>query len=123
MKKGALTALLVLVFTTSAFSADIIVSWRASTGATGYIIEASMDNGTTWTTKKDIGAIVPVDYVAGTSHILLCSYTWTGLPDTGLVLIRVIAYNSIGQACRTEAGSWFNKAWSAPDAPTGVGIQ
>lgn len=106
-----------------ASAADILVSWNTSQGATGYILEASTDNGATWSTKKDVGQITPKTYTSGSETLSLCSYTWTGLPDTGLVLIRVKAYNDYGTTTNTRAGSWFNKAWQAPAEAKGVGIQ
>ena len=106
-----------------ASAADVGVSWKASEGATGYILEASTDNGLTWATSIDVGAVQAVDYISGENHLLLCSYTWAGLPDTGLVLVRVTAYNAYGATINTSSGAWFNKAWVSPPAATGIGVQ
>ncbi len=111
-----------LVYAITLFAADILVTWNASAGATGYKLEYSIDNGGTWSTPLDIGMVQPIDYVSGTTHFLLCSYNWIGLPDTGLVLVRVTAYNAVGPITRTDAGAWFNKSWAPPIAPKGVGI-
>ncbi len=105
------------------FAADVPVTWIAAAGASGYKLEYSIDNGGTWSAPKDVGMITPVDYVAGGVHLLICSYTWTGLPDAGLVLIRATAYNSVGNATNTGAGAWFNKSWAPPPMPTGTGVK
>jgi hypothetical protein len=127
MKKRILVGFILLcaVFMGPArsYGADISVTWLAATGASGYRLEYSSDNGAGWQTPKDIGMITPVDYTAtGGVHLMLCAYTWTGLPDTGLILIRVTAYNASGAATRTDAGAWYNKGWLPPIAPKGVGI-
>ena len=119
----SLAIIMLILVTGPAFTADMTVIWKASAGATGYELEYSANNGTTWSTPKEIGAITPVDYVSGSTHLLLCSYLWTGLPDAGLILIRVTAYNSVGKACRVDAGAWFNKSWSLPALPAGAGVQ
>jgi len=105
-------------------AADINVTWTASPGNPGYKMEYSTDNGTTWSAPKDVGQITPVDYVtASGTHLLVCTYLWKGLPDNGLIIIRVSAYNAVGLATRTDAGAWYNKSWSIPAIPGGVGIQ
>ena len=114
--------LIVLGMIAFAHAADVQISWMASDGATGYILEASVDNGQSWSLSVDTGLIAPINYTAGTVTLSLCYYAWTGLPDAGLVLIRVTAYNSFGQTINTSSGAWINKTWVSPPMPSGVGV-
>lgn len=114
----------ILVFGMIAFvyGADAQISWKASVGATGYILESTTDDGQTWNLIADVGNIVPTVYTAGTETLSLCYYTWVGIPETGLVLIRVTAYNAYGQTINTSSGAWINRSWVSPPASTGVGV-
>lgn len=92
-----------------AYAADLTLRWDASADATGYKIYQSTDSGATWDAGTDVGNVT--------------EYTITGVPDSGLVLFRVAAYNSQGEAVRLEAGAWYNGDWKPPKAAGGLGIQ
>lgn len=99
----------------SAHAADCGFEWKASAGATGYWLEYSLDQGATWTGRKATGSLVPnaLGYV---------SWTYTGVPETGLVLFRVAATNATSTAIRLEAGAWYHHAWRPLPTPSGAGI-
>jgi hypothetical protein len=101
-------AVLVLTFAVTAHAADVTLKWDAADGATGYILEMSTDNGTTWVNPIDVGNVT--------------TYQVTGVPDSGMVLFRNTAYNTVGQTVRYEAGAWFNGDWKQPSQP-GLGVQ
>jgi F0F1-type ATP synthase membrane subunit a len=90
-------------------AADVPLAWDAATGATSYKLQMSLDQGVTWPQEKTV--------TTGTT------YTWVGVPDTGLVLFRAISVNSQGVAMRTEAGAWYNGTWRLPTAPGGLGAK
>lgn len=100
----------------AAWAADCQFSWKASTGATGYEIEYSADQGVTWTGKKATGPLTPD--AAGD-----VTYTYTGVPETGLILFRVSAVNATERAVRLEAGAWYNHRWKPMGPPSGSGIR
>lgn len=92
-----------------AMAADVTLKWDAASGATSYKIQMSTDQGATWPTERTVAT--------GTT------YTWTGAPDTGLLLFRAVSINAQGAAIRTEAGVWFNNGWKLPVQPGGLGAQ
>ena len=99
--------LAVLLFAIPCFAADVTVNWDMSDGAVGYKVYQSVDTGQTW---NEVG-----DVVANTAPLVV--------PDSGLVLFRVSAYNNQGEAIRCDAGAWYNGDWTPPAQPTGTGIQ
>lgn len=105
-----LLAVIMLLPGAVAFAADVPLKWDVATGATGYKIQMSTDNGATWPTSRVV--------TGGTTT----SYTWTGAPETGLVMFRVTATNAQGEAIRTDAGCWFNKGWQLPQMAGGLGV-
>lgn len=106
MKK--LIVVLVVLFATSVWAADVSLKWDPSTGAAGYKVYKSVDNGLTWDAGIDAGAAT--------------SFVAAGVPDSGLVLFRVSAYNARGEAIRSWSGAWFCGDWRL-DSPAGVGIE
>lgn len=90
-------------------AADVTLRWNAADGATGYILEMSTDNGTTWTNQTDVGNVT--------------TYVWAGVPDTGMIFFRAVSYNASAQSTRYEAGAWYNGDWKPPGEPGGVGIE
>jgi len=104
-----LVFLLTLAIASVAYSADLNLSWDPSTGATGYKVYMSTDQGTTWDAGIDVG--------------LVTAYTYLAVPDSGLVLFRVESYNANGNALRSDAGAWYNGDWVPPTAPSGSGIE
>ena len=107
------TILFVIVFmfiSCTIFAADINMKWAVSTGADGYNIEQSTDLGVTWLgiKKVDGGDVLS---------------TTVNVPDDGLVLLRLNAYNNIGTTWRLDAGAWYNGLWKPLEAPSGAGIR
>lgn len=98
---------IVLMFPVAAMCADVQMKWDAAPGATSYKIQMSTDSGSTWPTERTVAT--------GTT------FTWTGAPDTGLVLFRAVSVNAQGQEIRTDAGAWFNKSWQLPTRVGGLG--
>lgn len=109
MKRFLMVLVLVFGLCTVSQAADISFKWDASTGATGYKIYRSVDNGATWTMVKDVGLVTEI--------------TLTAQPDTGLVIYRVSAYNTVGESVRHWSGAWYNKSWEPPGQPAGAGIR
>ncbi|MCP3680263.1 MAG: hypothetical protein GY782_08460 [Gammaproteobacteria bacterium] len=110
--KNLLILLFLVVITLlplNANSEDINLRWDASTNAIGYNIQMSTDTGLTWQTPIDVGNVL--------------TYTYVGVPDTGLVFFRVSAYNSIGENINTTKGAWFNADWTEPNEAVGLGAQ
>jgi hypothetical protein len=92
-----------------ALAADVTLQWDAANGATGYEISYSTDNGANWSTPIDVG------------NVTTC--TMTDIPETGLVIIKVGAYNDAGQRTYREwAGAWYNHLWKPAEEPGGIGI-
>lgn len=106
MKK--LIILLIVLFATSVWAADVTMSWDASEGATGYKIYQTVDNGLTWDAGTDVGNVT--------------QYTVINVPDSGLVLFKVSAYNTQNESIRSWSGAWYNGDWKL-DSPSGAGIE
>lgn len=98
-----------------AWAADCQFVWKAVSGATGYELEYSTDQGATWTGRKATGALTP----DANGDVI---WTYTGVPETGLVLFRVSATNATGRATRLEYGAWYNHKWKPMASPAGGGI-
>lgn len=97
-----------LLSVNTVFGADILISWDVAQGVDGYSLVQSVDNGTTWSTPQDVGSVTTATYT---------------VPDSGLVLIRVGAYNSAGITWRLDAGIFYNGDWKPLLPPSGVGVQ
>ena len=108
MKKVIFTIILLIVFAIPTYAANVNLTWDGSTGATGYNVYMSTDNGTSWCTPQDVGNVV--------------IYTYTGVPDTGLVLFRISAYNTQGEYIRYWSGAWYCEDWKPILSPSGAGI-
>lgn len=93
----------------AAGAADVSMVWDPAPGAASYKIQMSTDQGATWPTERIVAT--------GTA------YTWTGAPDTGLLLFRAVSVNTQGSAIRTEAGVWFNGSWKLPAQTGGFGVK
>jgi len=100
-----LTALM-LIFAVNCLAADVLLKWDAAQYATGYKLYISADNGVTWDAGIDVGNVT--------------QYTYLGVPDTGLQLFRVSAYNQYGETITAWAGSWFNGDWIPPTEALGL---
>ena len=90
-------------------AADVTLKWDPVTGATGYRVYQSLDNGTTWSASVDVGNVT--------------QRVFTGVSETAMVLFRVSAYNAVGEAVRFEAGAWYDFRKKPPGSPSGAGIQ
>ena len=108
MRKLLMTIACVLLVSTAS-AADIHLKWDPSTGATGYKLYMSTDNGQTWDAGSDVGNVTEV-----------AAFT---VPDDQLVLIRVSAYNAQGESIRYDAGVFYNSSWKVPSQPSGAGIE
>jgi len=109
MRRVLITMMLLIGLTTACYAADLNLAWDASVNATGYKLQISTDMGATWGEIRDAGTAL--------------TYTWVGAPDTGMVLIRVGAYNAIGEAWNTTKGVFFNALWDTPAPAVGLGVQ
>ena len=104
MKRLIAFSLLTLIsFGVSA--ADIPLSWDADPRATEYRVEQSVDEGATWV-------------LVVTSPTL--PITVTGVPDSGLVLLRACASGATSDVCRDEVGFFYNGDWLPLSAPTNM---
>ena len=101
--------LIMMIVASIAHSADVNLSWDASAGATGYKVYMSTDQGLTWGGVQDVGNVIV--------------YTYLAIPNTGLILFRVSAYNAQDENIRTDAGAWYNGDWVPPVVPSGIGIE
>lgn len=88
-----------------AYAGQITLSWKASDGATGYRIYASLDYGNTWLLVTDL------------SDQPLPTSTSIDAPEGRLVLYRVAAYNATGEVTPYIQGAWYNSAL-LPGTPT-----
>lgn len=98
-----------ILLTTACYAADNNLAWDAVAGATGYKLQISTDGGATWGATRDAGANT--------------TFTWTGTPDTGLILWRVAAYNATGESWQTKQGAWYCGTWTLPPQATGLGVK
>lgn len=109
MKKVLLAILAIIIFALPAFGADVSLKWDAVGGeVTGYNLYMSTDQGVTWLPPVHVGNIT--------------EYTYTGVPDTGLCLFRVAAYNVYGETVQTAWGVWYCGDWLPPLAAKGLTI-
>ena len=108
MKKVIVYAMaMMLLAISSASAATLPAKWDAVPGATGYRVYMSIDLGKTWVKiDKDI---------TGTT------LTISNVPDTGLVLFRVGAFDTNGEAITMECGSWYNGSWKLLGNPYYLG--
>lgn len=81
------------ILPTLAYAGQLEISWQAVSGATGYKLSQSIDQGTTWTQIGDVTTI----------------QTTITVPDDKLVLIRVSAYNTAGESIRLTSGIWYDR--------------
>ena len=103
------TFTIILFWGYTVFAQDINLKWDASTGATGYNIYMSTDDGISWCTPQDAGDAV--------------TYTYLGVPATGLILFRVSAYNTQGEYIRYWSGAWYCEDWKPLQSPAGAGVK
>jgi hypothetical protein len=100
---------MILLLPALAIGADVSHKWDAVVNADGYRLYQSIDNGITWAQS---GA----DAVNTTATAL-------NVPDSGLVLFKVSAFNAVGETIREWSGSWYNGDWKPVNSPSGNGIE
>ncbi len=109
-----LTAVVVTVLATlavaSSEAADVKLRWDPVSGADSYHLYASEDTGANW---------VEVGSVAGDTT----RTTITGVREDALVLVRVSAKSSKGEAVRTWSGAWYDHRLRPLSTPGGGGIE
>lgn len=103
------SVVLIVLFASISLAADVSLKWDASTGATGYKIQKSVDLGVTWSTAIDVGNVI--------------TYTYTNVEENVLVIFRASAYNAVGESVRTWSGAWFDSRKKPVATPSGQGIQ
>ena len=103
----ALTVLFLLVAGCEA--ADVHLRWDAVDGATGYHAFMSVDTGLTW---SQVGG----DITSGTEVVV------SDVPDNGLILFKVSAYNSNSESIREWSGAWYWGDLKPIQSPSGHGI-
>lgn len=114
MKKQIFTTIVVClcVLALVGFSraAEITVGWDANpeSDVVGYRVYQSTDIGLSWTLVADVNATTT---------------TLSNVPDSGLILFRVSAYDGQSEAIRYDAGAWFNSDWQPLSSPKSSGIE
>ena len=104
-----LFAVLVMVFATAVGAVDVTLRFDPVVGATDYRIEHSTDVGATWPGSQLTGG--------------LTTYTYTGVPEGGLVLFRVASINAVTEATRLHSGFWYDYRNLPLDSPSFTGIE
>ena len=87
---------------------DLEMAWNASANADSYKLYMSTDLGQSWSVGVDVGNVL--------------TYVYPAVPDTGMVLFRVSAYNSQGEAVSYDRGAWYNRDFAPPAPAAGFGI-
>lgn len=109
MKKILAIIFLLTLLYTPCLAVDLNLEWDPGEGAAGYKLYMSSDLGVTWSAPVDVGNVL--------------TYTYSGVPDSGLILFRASSYNSSGESIRYEAGVWYNGSWKPPINPGGFGVK
>ncbi len=109
MKKIILLAIALMFISISAFAADVTLQWDAVIGATGYKIYISIDNGVTWPTVKDVGAVT--------------TYVWIGVPDNVMVHFKSSAYKTGSETVAHWMGAWWDSRLMPLAGPTRMGAR
>jgi hypothetical protein len=97
-----------LFMATSAFAADVKLSWEPVLDAAGYRILMSLDQGVTWQAPVDAGNTIP--------------FTYANVPETGLVLFKIAAYRDNVISWNEFAGAWYDHRKKL-GYPTEIGIK
>ena len=120
MKKIVLAILVSLLFVGIAQASDLPLFWTApvSNGGpavTGYKIYMSTSVDSTKTPPV-------VTWAAGVDVGNITSYVYKNVPDTGLVLFMISAYNVNGETINRWAGPWWDGTKQPLGNPTASGI-
>ena len=108
MKKVGIILGILTLFCTPAMAADVELIWESAALATGYKVYQSTDAGSTWDAGTDVGNVT--------------TYELVGVPDSGLVLFRISAYNSYGETITSWQGGWYCGDWMPPQASIGLRV-
>ena len=106
---GLMLILFVQLLSTTIFAADVILQWDPVADATGYKLYQSVDLGVIWDVGVDVANVT--------------TFVAQGVPDTGIVMFRVSAYNANGEAVRYSAGVFYCGDCNPPVSPSGLGMQ
>lgn len=109
MKACLIGLVLALIIITPAFGVDVELKWDPVSGATGYKVYRSIDNGTNCT-------VVTTEGVTGTTAKL------PGQPEDRMILFRVSAYDSNSEAVRYWSGACYNHRLKPVAAPGGNSV-
>lgn len=99
---------------TPSLAVDLTLEWKAVTGATGYRVYLSTDNGATWDAGADIGPGNPIN-----GHL---TATYIGAPESGLILLKISAYNATAETVTDWQGVWYDHTRRPLGYTTGMGI-
>ena len=112
-----LTLLLCVFFSSGALAADATLSWESVDNAIGYKLYQSIDYGVTWSEPLNV-TDTPVE-----ATYMVIEKAITNVPESGVVLFKVSAYNENHETVSHWQGAWFNYQWLPIDPPTGLGVQ
>ena len=104
-----LLLVIMILFATPSFAAEVTLQWDAVDNATGYRIYSSTDNGESWGSAIEVGNKT--------------TFTVMDVPDNGRVLFAVSAFNANGESIRYDAGVFYCKDCTPPSAPSGIGVE
>ena len=107
MKKVISTILVTLAISTVVWAGEIEINWKSEGQANGYKVYQTLDNGNSWQEIIDTNST---------------NATLT-MPEHGLVLLRISAYNQSGETIRTSSGIWYNADWNPPEKPKDIGVE
>ena len=107
MKKVIVIILVILAVSTVSLAGEIKINWNSEGQADGYKVYQTLDSGNTWHEILDTNST---------------NATLT-MPEHGLVLLRISAYNQNGETIRTSSGIWYNADWIPPEKPKNVGVK
>ena len=97
MKKLILIILIFWMLIISAGAASMTLKWTAREFATGYKVYTSFDVGATWDAGVDVGDVL--------------EYSMCEIPDSGLVLFRIVPYSAAGESIKRHMGNFYNGDW------------
>ena len=99
---------LLLLCTAAATAADVELQWNSAVLADGYNIYYSTDLGVSWSAAIDVGNVL--------------TYTVPDIPDTGIVLFRIGAYNEYDETVISWQGVFYCGEWMPPGHASGLYI-
>jgi hypothetical protein len=110
-KRLFISFVLLLSITSTVFAVDIKLDWNNTTGAVGYYISMSTDNGVTWLTPIDVKLVKP--------------YTYLNVPEDKFCIFKIGSYKNATTPIvvwNNFSGVWYD--YRLRDIiTTGLGIQ